>query len=238
MYISLKFLTLVPLMVGISAASQTNIKKGLALLDDRSNIQGDMSNKNTKERILDAAEELMLEKGFHSVGLKQILDAVHVPKGSFYHYFESKDHFGVEMLKHYLKRTTAKKRALLLNGEADPITRLFAYLDGGTAYLRTIPGQFPCLVLKLASEVTGLSDPMREELAKGFEDWIGILKELLDEAVEQKLITEKTDTYTEAQLIQDLWNGATQRAVINRCADPVAHAIDSIKFRINGLTTE
>lgn len=197
-----------------------------------------MSNKNTKERILDAAEELMLAKGFHSVGLKQILDAVQVPKGSFYHYFESKDHFGEEMLKHYLKRTTAIKRRILLSveKEANPITRLFDYMDGGIAFLKTIPGQFPCLVLKMASEVTDLSDPMRRELAQGFEDWIGIFKQLLDEAVDKKLITEPMDTYTEAQLIQDLWNGATQRAVINQSAAPVEHAIDRIKARIHSLT--
>jgi len=199
-----------------------------------------MSNRNTKERILDAAEELMLEKGFHSVGLKQILDAVHVPKGSFYHYFESKDDFGFQMLKHYLERTTAMKRSLLLseNQESNPIERLYAYLDGGTAFLKTIPGKFPCLVLKLASEVTDLSDPMREELAKSFEDWIGILRAVLDEAIDKKLIDATLDPYTEAQLIQDLWNGATQRAVINRSIEPVQHAAERIKIRINAMRTK
>ena len=34
----------------------------------------------TKERILDAAEEIMLQKSFHSVGLNEILTAVKVPK--------------------------------------------------------------------------------------------------------------------------------------------------------------
>lgn len=53
----------------------------------------------------------MLERSFHSVGLIQILKAVTVPKGSFYHYFESNEHFGVEMLKHYVAEATADKRA-------------------------------------------------------------------------------------------------------------------------------
>ena len=39
----------------------------------------------------------MLERSFHSVGLNQILASVKVPKGSFYHYFESKEQFGVEI---------------------------------------------------------------------------------------------------------------------------------------------
>ncbi|WFB34669.1 TetR/AcrR family transcriptional regulator [Kiritimatiellota bacterium B12222] len=197
-----------------------------------------MKEQSTKERILETAEALMLEKSFHAVGLKQILDAVKVPKGSFYHYFESKEQFGAEMLKHYVKSTTVRKRQMLLSEDVDenPITRLFAYLDGGVAHLKTIPGKFPCLVLKLAAEVSDLSDPMRQELAKGFEEWIGIFKQLLDEAIDKQLISEKVDSAHEAQLIQDLWNGATQRAVINQSVVPVEHACERIKSRMNEVT--
>src|SRR4249919_3117568 len=62
----------------------------------------------TKERILDAAEEIMLTKSFHSVGLSEILAAVKVPKGSFYHYFRSKEQFGVELISHYVGEHTAR----------------------------------------------------------------------------------------------------------------------------------
>src|SRR5688572_28308165 len=85
----------------------------------------------TKERILDAAEEIMLQKSFHSVGLNEILAAVKVPKGSFYHYFESKEHFGVELLRHYLAEATAWKRRLLLSTdqEPNPYERFMAFLE-------------------------------------------------------------------------------------------------------------
>ena len=194
-------------------------------------------NKATKERIMDAAEEIMLEKGFHSVGLNQILTAVKVPKGSFYHYFKSKDDFGGELLKHYLARTTAQKREMLLSAELeeDPVTRLFDYLEGGLAYIQKIDGKFPCLVLKMASEVTELSESMRKELAKGFEDWVKIFQTVFNEAIEKKLLRGNLDTRSEAELVQDLWAGATQRAVINRNPEPVRHAVDRIKSRVNSL---
>lgn len=85
---------------------------------------------NTKERILDAAEGIMLQKSFHSVGLNEILSAVKVPKGSFYHYFQSKEQFGVELLKHYVADASAYKRKCLLTAELseDPAERLAAYL--------------------------------------------------------------------------------------------------------------
>src|SRR5436189_2079852 len=85
----------------------------------------------TKERILEAAEEIMLQKSFHSVGLNEILAAVKVPKGSFYHYFQSKEQFGVELLRHYVAEASAWKRRLLLSTEQEPnpYERLMIYLE-------------------------------------------------------------------------------------------------------------
>jgi TetR/AcrR family transcriptional repressor of nem operon len=199
-----------------------------------------MNNQTAKERILDAAEEIMLEKSFHSVGLKQILNVAKVPKGSFYHYFESKEQFGAEMLKHYMDEAGENKRRMLMynDKESDPLKRLFIYLDGSIDFIQSDAGRFPCLALKLASEVSDLSEAMREELARGFEDWITIYREVLDEAVAQKLLPVALDSASEAQLIQDLWSGAIQRAVINRSSEPVCNAVEHIKSRISTMMIE
>ncbi len=196
-----------------------------------------MKEQTTKERILEAAEELMLERGFHSVGLKQILDAVKVPKGSFYHYFKSKEQFGVEMLKHYLGAITVWKRQKLLCPEAepDPLKRLFAYLDNSIGRVQQTPGRFPCLALKLASELSELSAEMCREIATGFQDWIDIYQQVLDEAVAAQQLPETLDTASEAQFIQDFWSGAVKRAVVNRSEEPVRHAVNRIKERISSL---
>ena len=88
-----------------------------------------MSDRTTKERILDAAEGLMLEKSFHSVGLTEILEAVKVPKGSFYHHFKSKEQFGVEMLKRYV----ANASAYLVSPDTTYVTGTELLIDGGMA---------------------------------------------------------------------------------------------------------
>lgn len=193
-----------------------------------------MREQTTKERILDAAEEIMLEKSFHSVGLKQILDAVKVPKGSFYHYFESKEQFGVEMLKHYMAAASDWKRKVLISKdkEPDPLKRLFVYLDGSVDFIQNAPGTFPCLALKLASEVSGFSEAMRAEIVNGIQDWINIYKNVLDEAVTEQKLPAGFDTASEAQLIQDHWSGAAQRSVISRNTDPVRLTVEHIKSRI------
>lgn len=213
------------------------MEKALEIIDDWSNNRGHMREKTSKERILVAAEEIMLEKSFHSVGLKQILDAVKVPKGSFYHYFKSKEDFGVEMMKHYMEESVISKRQLLLQESevSDPLKRLFTYLESGIAVIHENPGKFPCLALKLASELTNFSEAMRTEFARGFEEWIDIYQQNLNAAVEQKMLPEFIDTRFEAQIIQDLFSGAVQRAVINRDAEPVRCAVQLIKNRISNM---
>src|SRR5688572_33477641 len=111
----------------------------------------------TKERILDAAEALMVAKSFHSVGLNEILSAVKVPKGSFYHYFQSKEQFGVELLRHYVAEASAWKRRLLLSTEQEPnpLERLLTYLETNISRMFEKECQGSCLVAKLATEKIG-----------------------------------------------------------------------------------
>jgi AcrR family transcriptional regulator len=45
----------------------------------------------TKQKILDAAEKLIGERGYDDVSVDDIVDACAVAKGTFYHYFKTKD---------------------------------------------------------------------------------------------------------------------------------------------------
>ena len=54
-----------------------------------------------RQHIIDVARSLMTQKGYTAVGLTELLAAAGVPKGSFYHYFRSKDEFGQALLEEY-----------------------------------------------------------------------------------------------------------------------------------------
>jgi len=190
-----------------------------------------MSDRTTKERILDAAEGLMLEKSFHSVGLNEILAAVKVPKGSFYHHFESKEQFGVEVLKHYVADSTAYKTKMLLppNAEPDPLLRLLTYLESMVGKTVENQGKCPCLVVKLAAEVADFSEPMREVLAQGTREWCGIFEKLLQEGLEKGKISPAISPPVMASVILDLWTGAMHRASTTRSVSSLRQAIAYLK---------
>ena len=166
----------------------------------------------------------MLSKSFHSVGLNEILAAVKVPKGSFYHYFESKEQFGVELLRHYVSEHSARLRRILLESqELGPLERLTAFFDG--AISRMLEGecrQF-CLVAKLGAEVSTFSEPMRGVLAEGMREWRGIYEELIREGQEKNVIRHDLDPVEAAGTVQDMWQGAMHRTQIERSVAPVRH---------------
>lgn len=185
----------------------------------------------TKERILDAAEGIMLQKSFHSVGLNEILSAVKVPKGSFYHYFQSKEQFGVELLKHYVADASAYKRQLLLGTELgeEPYGRLIAYFDRVITKVYESSCGCSCLVAKLCSEVASFSDDMRAVLAEGMREWRGFLEQVVIEGQEKGSIRKDIDPTATATMLQDLWMGATQRGQVERSVAPLRAA--AIFFR-------
>lgn len=168
----------------------------------------------------------MLQKSFHSVGLNEILSAVKVPKGSFYHYFQSKEQFGVELLKHYVADASAFKRRALLGPELadNPFERLMAFFDMSIGKLFENQCQCSCLVVKLASEVATFSDDMRAVLADGVREWRGFLKKLIVEGQQKGVIRSDLDPLATATMIHDLWMGASNRVQIERSVAPLRSA--------------
>ena len=57
----------------------------------------------TRAKLLDQGVAFLTEYGYHGSGLQDILAAVKVPKGSFYHYFASKEAFGAAVIAHYIE---------------------------------------------------------------------------------------------------------------------------------------
>ena len=60
---------------------------------------------NSKEKILHAALKLFLNNSYKEVSIKDILNEVGLTKGTFYHYYESKEELFEEVAKHFYNNT-------------------------------------------------------------------------------------------------------------------------------------
>jgi len=178
----------------------------------------------TKERILEAAEDLMLTKSFHSVGLNEILTAVKVPKGSFYHYFSSKEQFGVELIAHYVAEHTARLRKFFEDTESPALQRFVDYWSYVIGRMKEGECQQACLVVKLGLEVTNFSEPMRAVLAEGLKTWRGIFRKVIMEGQGDGSIRKDLDPTEAAAVLQDTWQGAMQRMQVEKSVAPLRAA--------------
>ncbi|OXL18529.1 TetR/AcrR family transcriptional regulator [Psychrobacter sp. DAB_AL32B] len=129
---------------------------------------------NTKAHLLATGYKLIAQKGFTAVGIKQILDTAGVPKGSFYHYFASKEAFGEAIIEHYF---TQYKNRLDIIGAQDVSSqqKLYDYFQNWYDTQQNGCDYEKCLVVKLSAEVADISEPMRKVLYLGYQQTIAWL---------------------------------------------------------------
>ena len=72
-------------------------------------------NSDTKAELIRSGLEQLTENGFASSGIDPILKKVGVPKGSFYHYFASKEAFGLAVIESYANYFAKKLDSCLLD---------------------------------------------------------------------------------------------------------------------------
>lgn len=188
-------------------------------------------NNDTKERILDAAVGIVLEKGFSGVGINEILKAVNVPKGSFYHWFASKEQFGVELLKYFGSKAQGYTRKWL--GKTDSIPnayeRLVALYEARLSMTLEQDCQQGCLISKLTAEVSSWSAPMREVVAASYDEAVLLLRQVIEEGQQQGSIRKSLDASQAANVIHDAWLGAYLRSTAGHQVQPLREALQFIK---------
>src|ERR1700722_2037069 len=82
----------------------------------------------SKERILAAAKELFLARGYAATTVDAICEKAKLTKGSFYYSFDSKEDLGLAVLDWSLRRSVQMLASGPHNRITDPIEKAFAFL--------------------------------------------------------------------------------------------------------------
>lgn len=135
----------------------------------------------TKQRLLEAAERLMLAQGFTATSVNEICEAAKVTKGSFFHYFESKDQLGQEVLERFCA-SGEKLHQTFAGDDPDPLKRVYNYIDN-TIKMATDPAMSKgCLLGFFSQELCDTNPSIRAACNKGFADWAKSLGEEMAKA--------------------------------------------------------
>lgn len=176
----------------------------------------------TREALLRRGVEVLTEKGYSAVGLDEILAPINVPKGSFYHYFASKEQFGGELIDRYAAYFANKLDIILLNERRSPLERMHDFVADAQAGMQRYDYRRGCLVGNLGQEMGALPDAYRDQLGKVFRDWEARVARCLEAAQAAGQIAPERDCARLAVFFWIGWEGAVLRAKLARSPDALA----------------
>jgi len=158
----------------------------------------------TRQRLLDAAEAVFADKGYHGTVVDDIIRASDSSKGGFYFHFPNKQAIFLALIDKLVpKLATAIDRAIA--AETDPIAQL-------DAALRTVLdtfGRHRKLSKILLIEAVGLGHGFDEKLMRTRGRFAGMIQEHLDRAIAAGAIVPQDTT-----LVSWAWFGAINEIVV------------------------
>jgi len=184
---------------------------------------------DTREHLLATGEQLCMHRGFTGMGLSELLKTAEVPKGSFYHYFRSKEAFGVAMLERHYVGYHRRLAHHFAHGNGNYRDRLIAYFQETLNQFSQKGIISGCLTVKLSAEVCDLSEDMRSAMDRGVSRVIALLAEALENGRRSRCLAFEGDTLTQGQVLYALWLGANLQAKISRSALPLESAVAHAK---------
>ena len=166
------------------------------------------SNLDMRQHIIDVAKTLMTHKGYTAVGLMEVLTTAGVPKGSFYHYFRSKEEFGQALLEEYFQEYIGRVD-IVMAAQGTGAERLIGYLSYWAKTQAFDHPEEKCLVVKLGAEVCDLSEDMRSVLEEGIALIIQRITRCIEQGMADGSITSTQNAETLAESLYQLWLGAS-----------------------------
>ncbi len=180
-----------------------------------------MKNNATRDKLIDIGAELISQQGYNATGINAVLKTCGVPKGSFYHYFSSKEDFGLAVIERFATTYDDTLVALLEDSGTPPLERLKRYFAAGRDYMQACDHATGCLIGNLGQELSGQSDTFRDALNLVFQRWEQRFVHCLKDAQARGDITTNIAPEALASFILTGWEGAILRAKTLKSVTPM-----------------
>src|SRR5712672_1513385 len=145
---------------------------------------------DTKQKLLDAANELIWTSNYGSVSVDDICAKADVNKGSFYHFFESKADLAVAAIEDYWQKNRGKLDGIF-STQASPLDRIAAFCDLVYESQKEKMGKTGkicgCPYGSIASEQSTLEETIRQKSTEMFGRVMKYLEATLRDAVREEL---------------------------------------------------
>jgi TetR/AcrR family transcriptional repressor of nem operon len=165
-------------------------------------------NAPTKEKLLNAAMKLMLSKGFTATSVDEICAEAEATKGSFFHFFKSKEELGKAVMEHFHCRQQGMFADAPFRMEKDPLKRALGMVDAVSAAMSDPRTPKSCIVGNFSQELAPTHPEFRALCAQKFDVWIEAFSSDLAAAARARLPSKQIDSRGLAGLFLSIIQGS------------------------------
>ena len=184
-----------------------------------------LKDQNTKERILEIAERLIMSRGYNGFSYKDISTELNVKNAAIHYHYPSKTDLGIAVIRSARSRFK-HWRAMIANQEISPLDMLNSYFETYIKYLNS--GEYVCLGGSLETDFHTFPEVMQNEIKEYATELIQWMGALLSSGRKKDLFTFSGRAEDKAVFILSSVKGALQTArVSNR--DSFFQVLDTIK---------
>lgn len=180
-----------------------------------------MTTNDTRNLIIQTGADLIGTKGFGATGINGILTVAGVPKGSFYHYFSSKNDFGLAIIDTFAEEYDAKLDRILNDSSRSCVDRLHAYFDTGFEDMTSCECTRGCLIGNLGQELAGQNEIFRVRLDKVFSGWEKRFERCIAGAQSAGDIRADIEPSDAASFLLSGWEGSILRSKVVKSTEPM-----------------
>ena len=185
-----------------------------------------MKSRDTYTELVQTGTEIIAQQGFCATGIDAVLKAAQVPKGSFYHYFKSKEEFGMAVIDAFAERLEQRLQTFLDDPEVGPLDRIRNFLENAMARLQQTNCTKGCLLGNLGQELADVNERFRFRLEEVFSLWKERFAACLLEAQAKGQLAAEVDPEQLADFILASWEGAILRSKVMKSTQPMKDFID------------
>jgi len=185
-----------------------------------------LTRQDTRQLLIEAGAEVMIEKGYTNSGIQEVLSKVGVPKGSFYHYFHSKEDFALAIIEEFDREFMEFLLPILNDKSLSPKERLLSFCNTKRECMRASNCRKGCLIGNLSQEMADQSETLRQALSEVMEKRLDLFAACINEGQQLGEFTQTVNSRVLADLFSSSWEGAIMRAKTIKNLEPLDVFID------------
>jgi TetR/AcrR family transcriptional regulator, transcriptional repressor for nem operon len=167
---------------------------------------------DARERLIEEASRLFHARSYESVGVQELCDAAEVNKGSFYHFFPSKEELAGAVIDALWAATIAEVFEPAFREDVPPlrrIERLFKAMARAQRGAKQANGRTPgCPLANLSGELGSHEPKLRKKLARVYVEMQALFARQVRAAMAARELPPGTDVDAKAEALVALAEGA------------------------------